>query len=847
MVTLPVYLSTNGSNPQDVQILAVAARLAEYLVNNDTRFYNATTGNTVKVNVDIRYGTSVEPQGDFTDGTHVPRPSFDLRFVANSLTSSSTPTCSTLLLAQFFTLSDDYTGTGTWNGRSVFQEVLCLLENSGGNSRFGSKNVMNQTSLLGPYTSVQSRFLSGIATIRTTPLVSFSATVPGLSSKNDYPWFYRVIYDDTQRMKAFSVLMSHYGWQSATFLTGSDAYGLACANSLASLLPTANLHTYKYDLQSAGDIADSIVKSGWKVIFFLATLEFEPVIECLLLRTGPNCTNTHDLTYANGYVWVLADAYPLYNVSDAYCEALQGSIVLSNGPTELWRTAETSADPNLLRAPNDTSTTQILPKPVKDLYEDAKASFLRDIPNVNEIYFSPHLWRQEYVPFLMDTVYTLAFAYMNLLNNGTRPSGCAVASALESLSFYGFTGHVAFDSEQDRSRSEFQISVIPVNGTCWDVSASRTYIGTWSSSKGMNISGNPAPWGKSIPSDGYKLNYASQAASTGVGVAIFLLISVAIVVPTVALVTYFRNTRFVRSTPIAHLVMLTLSGVILAATLLPLSVTPTTAACTLEILFAVFGYGLMVVSLGSKAFIYELAAHNAHKRVGKNSNRRVLLVTAIGMVPVIILAIAMFASDAPKPTTRLEGSTYVTTCHTNSMSGKIAALVVLGALSLASLAFAFRNRDFRRAVDGHHLLFALGNTTLVATIAILIAFLAGKSDSVIVATVFTAITLGTLISWALIAGPRMLQIYSAYKADNLWKRGPTSSGFSGNGGSGGSGDNSSSSSSKSGTSPGNSANDKNVVGLDDEDEDVNDDGVELQDGQLPSHLKVPLLENNDDL
>lgn len=741
------------------------------------------------------------------------------------------------LLAHQSTFLDDYTGTGTWNGRSVFQEVLCLLENTGGNSKYGSKTVMNQTSLLGPYTSVQSRFLSGIATIRTTPLVSFSATVPGLSSKNDYPWFYRVIYDDTQRMKAFSVLMSHYGWQSASFLTGSDAYGLACANSLASLLPTANLHTYKYDLQSAGEIADSIVASGWKVIFFLATLEFDPVINCLLLRTGPNCTNTHDLTYANGYVWVLADAYPLYNVSDAYCEALQGSIVLSNGPTELWRTAETSNDPSLLRSPNETSTTPILPKSVKALYEDAQASFVKDF---GQIWFPLHMWRQEYAPFLMDTVYTLANAYMSLLNNGTRPSGCAVAAALESLNFYGFTGYVAFDSEQDRSRSEFQISVIPVNGTCWDVEAKRTYIGKWSSSRGMQITGNPAPWGSIIPSDGYKLNYASQAASTGVGVAMFLLISIAIVVPTIALITYFRATRFVRSTPIAHLVMLTLSGVILAATLLPLSVPPTTASCTLEILFAVFGYGLMVVSLGSKAFIYELAAHNAHKRVGKNSNRRVLLVTAIGMVPVIILAIAMFVSDAPKPTTRLEGSTYVTTCHTNSMTGKIAALVVLGVLSLASLAFAFRNRDFRRAVDGHHLLFALGNTTLVATIAILIAFLAGKSDSVIVATVFTAITLGTLISWALIAGPRMLQIYGAHKADNLWKRGPTSSGLSG------SADNSSSSS-KSGTSPGNSASDQNAVGLDDDDEMEEDNGVELQDGQLPSHLKVPLLDTNDDL
>lgn len=66
MVTLPVYLSTNGTSPQDVQILAVAARLAEFLVNNDTRFHNATSGNSVKINVDIRYGTFLEHQSCFT-------------------------------------------------------------------------------------------------------------------------------------------------------------------------------------------------------------------------------------------------------------------------------------------------------------------------------------------------------------------------------------------------------------------------------------------------------------------------------------------------------------------------------------------------------------------------------------------------------------------------------------------------------------------------------------------------------------------------------------------------------------------------------------------------------------
>lgn len=57
MVTLPVYLSTNGSTPNDVQILAVAARLAEFLVNNDTRFFNPLTNNSVKVSVNISYGT----------------------------------------------------------------------------------------------------------------------------------------------------------------------------------------------------------------------------------------------------------------------------------------------------------------------------------------------------------------------------------------------------------------------------------------------------------------------------------------------------------------------------------------------------------------------------------------------------------------------------------------------------------------------------------------------------------------------------------------------------------------------------------------------------------------------
>lgn len=699
---------------------------------------------------------------------------------------------------------------------------------------------MNQTSLLGPYTSVQSRFLSGIATIRTAPLVSFSATIPGLSSKNDYPWFYRVIYDDTQRMKAFSVLMSHYGWQSTSFLTATDAYGLACANSLASLLPTANLKTYKYDIQSADEIADAIVESGWKVIFFLATLDFQPVINCLLLGTGPNCTHKHNLTAANGYTWVLADAYPLYHTSEEYCAALKGSIVISYGPTELWTKAKDSKDLNLLR--NGTSSASqgnLWPIPISQMYEDTKASFQAEF---TQIFFPDHLWRQEYVAFLMDSVYAIAFAYRNLLNNGTDPTGCAVSAALRELEFDGFTGPVAFNSQQDRTRSEIQISVINRTAGCNDIEADRIHIGKWSSTDGITILQNPPDWNGTVPADGFKLNYAAQPAGQAVGITMTLIVTLIISIPTGVLVTYFRTTRFVRSTPVIHLVLLTLSAIILASTFIPLAAVPTPAACMMQLILAIFGYGLMVVSLGAKAFIYELAAHNAHKRIGKNTNRRILLVTAIGMLPIIILIIAMFATDAPKPYTRLEGTVYVTTCRTKGMAGKIATLVVLGFMSAVAIVFAFRNRDFKRAVDGHHLLFALGNTTLVASIAILIAFLAGKSYSVIVATVFTAITIGTLITWALIAVPRMLQIYSAHKADNLWKRGPTSSAFvTGSG----SNDNSlGSSSSKSNPSPGTSATDKNVVGLDDEFEGNEMD--DMGDGQLPSHLSVPLLDSNTD-
>lgn len=128
--TFSGFFNMNGSRPEDTQILAVAAIFSRLLVSRHRDFM-------FTVDIDLVMN--------------------EYLFLENS--------------------SDSI--------RNLFNKTYEVFER-----QREQQSELNQTVLLGPLSSQQTRLINGLATVNTAPIVSYSATVSSLSSKYDYPWFF---------------------------------------------------------------------------------------------------------------------------------------------------------------------------------------------------------------------------------------------------------------------------------------------------------------------------------------------------------------------------------------------------------------------------------------------------------------------------------------------------------------------------------------------------------------------------------------------------------------------------------------------------------------------------------
>jgi hypothetical protein len=703
-VTLPGFFNLDGRRPEDLQILAVAAIFAQILVSRDREF-------AMSLNVHPKLNNEFDPGMTYYDAQ----------------------------VKMFNSIYDTFEAQREQRGMEL-----------------------NRTTLLGPLSSQQTRLINGLATVNTAPIVSYSATVSSLSSKFDYPWFFRVCYSDYHRWQAVADVMSHFGWRKAVMLTTPDFFGSASESTLRSLLnPGAlDVHRATSDPSKMDDIARSIANSGRKVIFLLPGVAHVEMLNCFTMGVG--CSKNWNMTQANGFVWIFGDAFPLYeaNPSEAYCKALKGAIIVEFARGPRW-VAASKGEP--LPFPWGALT-------YLDVLNEAVAWYEA---RMGPVYFKQHFWTQEYIPFLVDSFYAIAHAYRSVRRQNQLPTGCAVKAALRALEFEGMTGKVAFDEQQDRTVSVFQLTsvtttVAPI--TCSDLDGKRHVVGRWTSDGGLDIKEMPPEWQGVIPSDGVPLDFQRLGTSPTTGLAVSLFFIILITLPTLVALIYLRTTKVIRTSPPVHLILVIVSIDVLLAALIPITSTPTKASCVLQVLIAFMGFSLAIATFGGKALIYELMAHNSNKRLTITTNRRVLLLTAIIFIPVLIIGAIIIVSDIPNVVTTVEGDNYVSRCANKSSTSNYVLLTLCGITSMAALVLAFRNRNSPAgSLDAKYLMFATGNTILMATVAMFIAFLLKKKDyGAVLIVLIVAITFGSLANWFLIFGPRLFKLYEAHKKGTLW-------------------------------------------------------------------------------
>lgn len=639
---------------------------------------------------------------------------------------------------------------------------------------------MSSIALQGPLSSDETRLINGLAAVNTAPIISSAASAPSLSSKFDYPWFFRVGYSDTQRMQVFADLMKNFGWSHAVLLTTSDFYGTSAASTLDSLLSPGALTVYTYDNTNYSYIAGNITSNNLKIILFLSSPQYySSLLDCLTAHVGCDFAGPN-ITFAEGFVWIFGDSFPFYTanpaagpISPTFCPAVNGSIVLQSYYSPAWTQAQTS----------DTPPPRVR-YPLKQIWKDAvrvyQTTTLLGFSNGPfPVWFPDHFWTQEYVPYLIDSFYAVAYAYKSLHNNNWKALGCGLKQALlNNVSFTGYTGQVSFSSTQDRSTASFLLfTPSAASGSCADMGPTRTMasLGRWnwtaatsSSSYAITL---PAAWGNVVPKDGYIVPNAQPSVSPYAGIAVALFIIAATTAPSTFALVHYRKARPIITAPAVHLILILAGTDLLLSSLIPITfVQPTLGSCVAQFVLSVVGYDLVVAALGVKVFMYELLTRRAERRVfSLLNNQKIAIYTLVAALPALIITTVVVATDPPSPQSSIDGGYVVYHCITKNYTGSAVVLVWLGLMSLFAIVLAWRNRGTTISSDSRLIVFALANALLMAIIGVTLGFvLQGSASGAAIVVFFIAIAFGTVATWGLTHGPRLFKLYTLRKSGRVW-------------------------------------------------------------------------------
>lgn len=185
--------------------------------------------------------------------------------------------------------------------------------------------------IIGPQSSVVAHITSHMANELKTPLLSFAATDPTLSSLQ-FPFFVRTIQSDLHQMTAVAEIVNFYGWKEVIAIFVDDDFGRNGISALGDQLAERRCRiSYKVAIPPGvvprSEILDLLVK--------VALLETRVIV----LHVNPDSGFTvfsvaqYLGMMGNGFVWIATDwlssvldsSFPL---PSAKMESMQGVLVL---------------------------------------------------------------------------------------------------------------------------------------------------------------------------------------------------------------------------------------------------------------------------------------------------------------------------------------------------------------------------------------------------------------------------------------------------------------------------------------------------------------------------------------
>ncbi|GMN66171.1 hypothetical protein TIFTF001_035246 [Ficus carica] len=120
--------------------------------------------------------------------------------------------------------------------------------------------------IIGPQRSTQAKFIINLGQKAKIPIISFSATSPSLSPK-DNPFFVRTAQDDGSQVKAIASIVHKYGWREVVLIYEDTEYGNGLIPYLTDAFRKINTRvSYRSVISPSSDYQKKILKELGKIM-----------------------------------------------------------------------------------------------------------------------------------------------------------------------------------------------------------------------------------------------------------------------------------------------------------------------------------------------------------------------------------------------------------------------------------------------------------------------------------------------------------------------------------------------------------------------------------------------------
>ena len=183
--------------------------------------------------------------------------------------------------------------------------------------------------IVGPATSREAPLVAAFGRKVGIPVVSYAATDPELSDRNNYPAFYRTVPSDNETASAIAKLFVRFNWTACVIIHQNDAYGNGGAKVMSQTF-VKNGSTVSgvllFDVATLairGDLKTFLTRSATRIVVVWAEAKYAS----LILQTALDAD-----VVGPRFIWLLSSSISLDSFNAKFYQKLIGLLAIESVP-----------------------------------------------------------------------------------------------------------------------------------------------------------------------------------------------------------------------------------------------------------------------------------------------------------------------------------------------------------------------------------------------------------------------------------------------------------------------------------------------------------------------------------